>query len=102
MPFGTARKFVQRLRLKNQQEYRDWIVGRLRRRGLPVRPKNIPANPDLIYSDFWHGFNDFLGTPKPRNVGRIWRPFRQAREYVHSLKLTSYLLQGVVERKTQK
>ena len=91
MPFGTARKFVRRLRLKNQQEYRDWIVGRLRRRGLPIRPKNIPANPDLIYSDFWHGFNDFLGTPKPRNVGRIWRPFRQAREYVHSLKLASYL-----------
>ena len=91
MPFGAAREFVRRLRLKNQQEYRDWIVGRLRRRGLPVRPKNIPANPDQIYSDFWHGFNDFLGTPKPRNIDRIWRPFRQAREYVRSLKLASYL-----------
>jgi hypothetical protein len=89
MPFGQARKFVRRLRLKNQQEFRDWAAGRLRRKGLPVRPKNLPANPDQIYSDQWQGLNDFIGTAKPKNVGRIWRPFREAREYVHSLKLSS-------------
>jgi hypothetical protein len=91
MPFGKAREFVRRLGLKNQLEYRKWSAGRLRRQGLPPRPENIPANPDQVYSDHWDGFNDFIGTAKPRNVGRVWRPFREAREDVRSLKLASYL-----------
>ncbi len=91
MTFTQAREFVRRLRLKNQSEYRAWVVGRLRRRGLPARPKSIPANPDHVYAEHWQGFNDFLGTAKPRNVGRTWRPFEQAREYVRSLNLASYL-----------
>jgi hypothetical protein len=37
------------------------------------------------------GFNDFLGTAKPRNIGRVWRPFSKARKYVRSLKFASYL-----------
>ena len=91
MPFDKAREFVRRLELENQLEYRKWVVGRLRRDGLPPRPNNIPANPDQIYSDRWDGFNDFLGTAKPRNIGRVWRPFSKARKYVRSLKFTSYL-----------
>lgn len=91
MPFDKAREFVRRLELKNQLEYRKWVAGRLRRYGLPPRPKNIPANPDQIYSDQWSGFNDFLGTAKPRTLGRSWRSFREAREYVRSLKLANYL-----------
>jgi hypothetical protein len=91
LAFDQARRFVRQLKLRNQLEFREWSAGRPKNRRLPARPDNIPANPDNIYSDQWRGFNDFLGTPKPRNVGRIWRPFRQAREYVRSLKLTSYL-----------
>ena len=86
MLFDKTRELVRRLGLENQLEYRQWIVGRLRRQGLPPRPKNIPANPDQVYSDHWDGFNDFIGTAKPRNVGRVWRPFREAREYVRSLR----------------
>jgi hypothetical protein len=77
--------------LRNQLEFREWAAGRLKNRKLPARLGNIPANPDNVYSDLWQGFNDFLGTPKPRTVGRVWRSFQQAREYVRSLKLTSYL-----------
>ena len=91
LPFDQARRFVHRLKLRNQMEYRDWVAGRLSGRGLPRSPENIPTNPDQIYSDRWQGFNDFLGTPKSKNIGRTWRPFRQARKYVRSLKLTSYL-----------
>jgi hypothetical protein len=32
-----------------------------------------PANPDQIYLAVWKGLNDFLGTRKPRNIGRTWR-----------------------------
>jgi superfamily II DNA or RNA helicase len=91
LPFDQARRFVRRLKLRNQKEYRDWVTGRLSGRGLPVKPDNIPTSPNQIYSDQWQGLNDFLGTPKPRNIGRTWRLFRQAREYVRSLELTSYL-----------
>ena len=89
MTFDQARKFVRRLRLKNQFEYRRWAGGRLRRRGLPVRPQSIPANPEQIYLHQWQGFNDFIGTPKPRTVGRSWRSFKDARNYVRGLKLSS-------------
>jgi hypothetical protein len=91
MPFDKVREFVHRLGLKNQLEYRKWAAGRLRRPGLSARPKNIPANPAQIYSDHWDGFNDFLGTAKPRTLRRIWRPFKDAREYVRSLKLANYI-----------
>jgi hypothetical protein len=91
MPFDKAREFVRALRLKNQSEYREWSVGRLRKPSLPVRPTSTPANPDQIYFDHWRGFNDFLGTAKPRNIHRVWRPFTQARQYVRSLGLSSYL-----------
>jgi hypothetical protein len=89
MPVDEAKAFVRRIGIKNQLEYREWVAGRLRRPGLPLRPKNVPANPDQIYSDAWKGFNDFLGTLKPRNIGRIWRSFEAAREYVRSLKLAN-------------
>src|SRR4029077_16810144 len=89
--FDQARRFVCRMKLRNQVEFREWCAGRLKNRKLPVKPDNIPTHPDDVYADVWRGFNDFLGTPKPRNVGRIWRPFRQAREYVCSLNLTSYV-----------
>jgi len=89
MTFDEAKTFVRRLNIKTQMEYREWVAGRLRRPGLPARPKNIPANPNQIYSGAWKGFNDFLGTPKPRNVGRTWRPFEAAREYVRSLEFAN-------------
>jgi hypothetical protein len=89
LPFDQAREHVRQHKLRNQKEFRDWVTGRLSARGLPPKPNNIPANPDQIYSDQWKGYNDFLGTPKPSNLGRVWRPFKEAREFVRSLKLSS-------------
>jgi hypothetical protein len=89
MTFDEAKAFVRRIGIKNQWEYREWAGGRLRRPGLPMRPKNIPASPDQIYSAVWKGLNNFLGTRKPRNIGRTWRPFEAAREYVRSQQLAN-------------
>jgi hypothetical protein len=89
MTFEEARTFVRQIGIKNQSEYREWVVGRLRRPGLPARPKNMPTNPNRSYSGVWKGYNDFLGTHKPRNIGRTWRPFEAAREYVRSQKLAN-------------
>jgi superfamily II DNA or RNA helicase len=89
MTFDEAKAFVRPLGLKNQFEFREWTAGRLRRPGLPARPKNLPTNPHRTYSSDWKGDNDFLGTPTPRNKRRTWRPFEEAREYVRSQKLAS-------------
>jgi hypothetical protein len=89
MPFEQAKKFVRRLGLRNQKEYRQWVTGRLQRKGVPIRPESIPNNPDQVYSAQWQGFNNFIGTAKPKNIGRTWRNFADARSYVRSLKLSS-------------
>jgi Integrase repeat unit len=89
MTFDEAKAFVLPLGIKNQLEYREWVSGRLRRRGLPVRPKNLPTNPHRTYSAVWKGYNDFLGTKTPRNIGRIWRSFEATKEFVRSLNLAS-------------
>jgi hypothetical protein len=89
MTFDEARTFVRRIGIKNQSEYREWVVGRLRRPGLPARPKNMPTNPHRSYSGVWKGYNDFFGTPASRNIGRTWRSFDAAREYVRSQGLGS-------------
>jgi hypothetical protein len=88
MTFEELKAFVQRIGIKNQWEYREWVSGRLRRRGLPVRPKNIPTNPHRTYSAVWKTWNDFLGTRVPRNIRRRWRPLEAAKEFVRPLKLT--------------
>jgi hypothetical protein len=90
LPFDQAREFVRRQKLRNQREFKDWAKGCLLRRGLSPKPDNIPGNPDVFYSDQWQGLNDFIGTPKHRSIGRTWRPFEQAREYVRSLKLSNF------------
>src|SRR5262249_17462466 len=88
MTFEEVKAFVQRIGIKNQWEYREWVSGRLRRRGLPVRPKNIPTNPHRTYSAVWKTWNDFLGTRVPRNIRPRWRPLEAAKEFVRPLKLT--------------
>jgi superfamily II DNA or RNA helicase len=89
MTFDEAKTLVQRIGIKNQTEYREWVVGRLRRRGVPIRPRSIPTNPHRSYSSAWKGYNDFLGTPAPKNKRRPWRSFDAAREYVRSQGLAS-------------
>jgi superfamily II DNA or RNA helicase len=89
MTFDEAKTFVRRAGIKTQIEFREYVAGRLRRPGLPARPKNLPTNPHRTYSSVWKGYNDFLGTPTPRTVGRTWRSLDAAREYVRSQKMES-------------
>jgi superfamily II DNA or RNA helicase len=90
LPFDQARDFVRQQNLKNQLEYRKWAKGLLVRPGLLSRPVNIPTNPNVIYFDLWRGINDFIGTPKARNIGRTWRPFKPARDFVRTLGLSGH------------
>jgi len=82
-PFIEARDFAQILNFKNQTEWRAFAKsGKL--------PNDIPANPAGVYGDEdWTGWGDWLGTGKIATFRRQYRPFRTARAFARSLKLTS-------------
>ena len=82
LDFKQARKYVHTLKITSVREWekicRD---GKL--------PKNIPVLPRTVYKDEWIGWLDWLGTKKIIERNRDYLPFKQARKYVHSLKLKS-------------
>lgn len=50
-------------------------------------PDGIPHNPEIFYEDNgWGGWDDWLGITHSNGK---WRPFEEARQYIHSLKLAS-------------
>jgi len=80
-PFEEARAFVHQLQLKNRDEWRDWAQS-------TARPQDIPANPSGTYKDEgWIGFGDWLGTGTIAPFNRVYRPFEEARAFVHQLHL---------------
>ncbi len=81
-PFKDARAFVHRLKLKNSMHWKVYARSR-------KRPRDIPTNPHTIYADAgWENWGTWLGTGS-RGHGDEWRPFKNARAFVHRLKLES-------------
>jgi hypothetical protein len=79
-PFTEARDYVRNLGLKNQEDWRQYCKS-------GKRPRDIPANPQKVYKDDWKNLGDWLGTGTIAAKKRLYRPFSEAREFVHSLKL---------------
>jgi superfamily II DNA or RNA helicase len=87
-PFDEAREFVRSLKLKNQMEWRAFCKGELSEMGM--LPVDIPANPDNTYSTKgWKGYGNWLGTGAIATREVHYRPFAEARTFVHSLNLKS-------------
>ncbi|TYQ26379.1 methyltransferase domain-containing protein [Pseudanabaena sp. UWO311] len=79
--YEEARAFVHKLQLKNQKQWRNWAK-------TTAKPDDIPADPTLVYKDSgWIGFGDWLGTGTIAPFNRDYRPFEEARAFVHQLKL---------------
>jgi len=55
--FEKARELVQKLKLKNQKEWREFCNS-------GKRPENIPSGPSITYKDNggWTNWGDWLGT----------------------------------------
>jgi Phage-integrase repeat unit len=79
-PFAEAREFVQSLGLKNQQDWRKYCKS-------GKKPKDIPSNAHTAYKNEWIGYGDWLGTGRKATQDIEFRPFAEAREFVHKLKL---------------
>lgn len=75
--FEEARAFVQGLGLAGVVEWRAYAKS-------GKKPADIPFAPDQVYADDgWVGYSDWVG------IDRTWRPYEEARAYVHSLGLGS-------------
>jgi len=81
-PFAEAKEFVHKLGLKNEHEWREFCKS-------GKKPKNIPQKPSRTYKQYWKGMGDWLGTYYIATSKRKYRPFNDARKFVHSLGLKS-------------
>ncbi|MBA2527587.1 MAG: hypothetical protein H0V18_17670, partial [Pyrinomonadaceae bacterium] len=78
--FEEARKFVHQLRLKNQKDWQAYAT-------TGDRPGDVPSNPCRTYKSEFKDWGDWLGTRSVARWKRRFRPFAEAREYVHQLGL---------------
>jgi hypothetical protein len=80
-PFHDARQFARNLGLRSAAEWRAY-------QRTSARPHDIPSNPNVAYVDQgWRSWGDWLGTGTINQ--KQWRPFSEARAFVHELGLTS-------------
>jgi len=78
--FESARKFVQSLGLKNGEEWNVYAKS-------PLKPADIPSNPQNTYKKQWKGVGDWVGTGRVANleISKNYLPFKEAREQVRAL-----------------
>lgn len=92
--FKEAREFVRNLGLNGQVEWRLYCKNELD--GYEAKPLDIPTDPKRVYEgNGWIDMSDWLGTERKRktNHGEVddtWLSYEDAKEYVRSLKLSSY------------
>ena len=81
LPFDAARRFVHKLNLKNEYEWRAYSKS-------SKKPANIPATPQNTYKNKgWKGLGDWLGTGTLANKDKTYQSFKIARSFVRRLKL---------------
>ncbi len=80
--FIQAKEYVNKLKLKNNLEWRFWSKS-------DERPIDIPGAPEKIYKDEWVSWGHWLGNENRSNIGRTYRPFKEARDFVRSQNIGS-------------
>jgi len=79
--FKEARRFVRRLKLKNNMEWRSYSKS-------SDKPHDIPATPERIYlNKGWEGYGNWLGTGAVASQKYVYKQFAEAREFVQKLNL---------------
>jgi len=79
LSFPEARAFVHTLNFKSSNQWREYCKS-------GQKPHDIPTMPERYGSEF-KGYGDWLGTDNVAPTKRVFRPFTEARAYVHSLKI---------------
>ena len=80
--FSDTKIFVHSLNLKSLGEWWEYCKS-------GNKPDDIPSTPHEQYKDKgWINWGDWLGTYTITDRNRKYRPFNEAREFVHSLNLS--------------
>lgn len=86
--YEKAQEFVSKLGIKNSKEWRSYCNWNPNEIGL--KPSNIPVSPQIFYKNYgWKGYSHWLGHDKTPSNKKSYRSFKEAREFAHSLNLTS-------------
>ncbi len=83
--YEEAKKIVQQFKINSQNEWREFCKS-------SSKPDLLTSNPQRTYKDKgWKGFGDWLGTNRIANQlqRRIYKPYSQAKLFVHTLKINS-------------
>ncbi len=80
--FSGAKQFVHKLKLKNKNDWAFYCKS-------GDKPADIPTNPAKTYKNEWKSWGDWTGTGNIGPLGRKYRSFELALEFVHSLGLKS-------------
>ena len=78
--FEDAREFVRKLKLSGQKDWTEYCK-------LGNNPKDIPSNPNQVYKKEWKNMGDWLGTGNISDRYKVFRPYKDAREFVRALNL---------------
>jgi hypothetical protein len=76
--YVEAKKYVQSLNLKGQSDWYKYTKSN-------EFPNDIPKTPWVVYKEF-NSLGNFLGTGVIATQNRIFRPFKEAKKYIRSLK----------------
>ena len=88
-PFESAREFVRELGLTSSEKWIAYCKGEFPH--LPKKPEDIPTNVARKYADDgWCGYKDFLQSNIHRQKYSKFRPYEEAKEFVHQLGLKNY------------
>ncbi len=84
LPYEEAKEIVNNLNLKSNKEWSNYCKSNKKR-------KDIPSQPNEVYLDNgWLSWGDWLGNNNISNWNKIFLPFNEAKEFVHTLNLYSY------------
>lgn len=93
LPFDEAREFVKALGLKTNKEWQNYSAGYLMD-SIGLRPKSIPADPELRYRHEWKGMRYWLGLTEVHG----WLPYNEALKLVQE-KMQEFGYCGQIEWK---
>jgi hypothetical protein len=79
-PFEEARNYVRNLGMKNMKEWQAYAKS-------GNKPNDIPSSPLSLYKNKFKGFGDWLGTGTVAPKDKVYRPFKEAREFVRALEV---------------
>ncbi len=88
LPFREARVIIHELKLGSLGEWFAFCKGEMPKLGR--LPNDIPTNPHREYANQgWKSYGDWLGTGRVADRLKEYRSYREARAFVHRLKLKS-------------